>query len=515
MNLNNFFTGTGSLILLLMITTPVLSNSLEIHGFVSQGYLQTDRDNYMVKTEEGSFKFNEIGFNVSNDISDDLRLGIQFLSRSLGDQCENATTIDWAFADYRYHDLLGFRFGRIKIPLGLYNEIRDIDMLRTSIFLPSSIYSEPWRDTMSSLDGIGLYGYLSLNGMGGVSYQALVGQMETPEDGGVARYIERIGTNDVIHMEPSKSYNASLLWDLPIEGLSLGSSYLSNKMKVTSLFGDHFTFGDLRLLTDMNAQLPEMLNEVIYNKTQNQNMASMMSSDFINWLIPQNYQNLDNEWPKEVISDFHTLDFWVLSLKYQWGDFILSAEQLDMRMDFDYKLGDINLRASPQPWHSLGYYVSGSYTFKDWLEFGVYYSEFYDTDNDKHAESYVKKRELDTYKYPTAVLYAVSSEEIRQNFKTYANKVFAASGKTIKLSDDDVAAIKLISDYELNRIKYNEYVGWFKELVVSTSAHINEQWTLKLEGHFIDGISLMDWTVNNGDIPRKRFLFASKVTFSF
>ena len=500
------------LVVMLFTTSPVQSNPLEIHGFLSQGYLQTDRGDYMIKAEDGTFKFNEMGINISSDISDDIRLGIQFISRAFGELSENASKVDWGYADYRWRNYLGFRFGRIKLPFGMYNEIRDIDMLRTSIFLPSSIYSESWRETTSSIDGLGIYGNISIDYMGDINYQALVGQLDISSSGGIAKYIERMGASETTNIEPKKTYNASITWDLPIDGLTIGSSFTSNKLIETAMIGDHFIYQPLRMATDTNAQLPGMINQVLQNKQVSIEDSSKITKNVIDFFVPQEYQSLDNKWPKEGTRNHNKLDYWILSLRYQWRDFTLSAEYLDARLNNEFFLGDISLSKKSNLWHSQGYYLSGAYALLDWLELGVYYSVFYDDTDNKHCEFYKEWNQLDSYKYSVAELYMSASQYIRQKFQYEVEKEL---GQSIDITEKDLETIELKPDYEVKRTKYNDYNGWFKELVLSMSAHINDQWTFKLEGHFIDGISLMDWTVNNGDIPRKRFLFASKVTFSF
>ena len=57
---------------------------LNIHGFVSQGYLHSSDNNYQGNTEDGTFEFNELGINFSTQLTDELRLGIQFFARDLG-----------------------------------------------------------------------------------------------------------------------------------------------------------------------------------------------------------------------------------------------------------------------------------------------------------------------------------------------------------------------------------------------------------------------------------------------
>ncbi|MCP4404356.1 MAG: hypothetical protein GY801_44530 [bacterium] len=108
------------------------SDGIEIHGFASTGYIKTDQNNYLVLSEDGSFEFNEAGLNVTTSLSENIRVGMQLFSRDLGDVGNNNIELDWAFLDYQRNEALGLRLGRIKIPMGLYNDTRDDDMLRTS-----------------------------------------------------------------------------------------------------------------------------------------------------------------------------------------------------------------------------------------------------------------------------------------------------------------------------------------------------------------------------------------------
>ena len=109
---------------------------IDIHDFLSQGFLYSNRNNYLADTETGTFQFNELGINFAADLTDRLRLGIQLAARDLGDMDNDKVVIDWAYADYRWRDWLGIRVGKMRLPLGFYNKTRDLDMLRTFIFLP-------------------------------------------------------------------------------------------------------------------------------------------------------------------------------------------------------------------------------------------------------------------------------------------------------------------------------------------------------------------------------------------
>src|ERR1035437_3337463 len=133
---------------------------IEIHGFLSQGYIKTTKENNFPVTNsgQGSFNFNDFGINFSKELTPDLHVGLQLFAFDRGTYGRDAITVDLAFGDYRFKDWLGFRAGKVKIPLGLYNEARDNDALRTFIFLPQNEYYEYERDSIMAMIGGSLYG---------------------------------------------------------------------------------------------------------------------------------------------------------------------------------------------------------------------------------------------------------------------------------------------------------------------------------------------------------------------
>jgi len=72
---------------------------IDVHGFLSQGFLQSDRNNFYAKTKAGTFQFNEFGINFATELTDRLRTGLQLLSRDLGNIGNNKVDIDWAYAE--------------------------------------------------------------------------------------------------------------------------------------------------------------------------------------------------------------------------------------------------------------------------------------------------------------------------------------------------------------------------------------------------------------------------------
>ncbi len=61
-------------------------HEVDIHGFISQGYIKSSEYNYIVSdSEDGSFQFNEFGINFTSNLTDDIHMGMQLIARDLGD----------------------------------------------------------------------------------------------------------------------------------------------------------------------------------------------------------------------------------------------------------------------------------------------------------------------------------------------------------------------------------------------------------------------------------------------
>ncbi len=83
--------------------------STKVNGFVSQGYLVSDKNNYLGKSEKGTFEFSEMGINFTSDLSEDILLGIQFFARDLGPTGNDRVKLELAYANYTWRDWLGIR----------------------------------------------------------------------------------------------------------------------------------------------------------------------------------------------------------------------------------------------------------------------------------------------------------------------------------------------------------------------------------------------------------------------
>jgi hypothetical protein len=207
------------------------SLGVQAHGFVSQGFMLSTRNNYLAKSKRGSAEFSEVGLNFTAPVTERLRLGVQLFSRDLGPIGNYEVKADWFYLDYRFEDWLGFRAGRIKLPFGLYNEINDVDSARVPILLPQSIYPTQSRDYLLAQTGAEIYGRLDLAAAGALEYRAYGGTiyLDTAQTPGSPILLRELTVPYVV--------GGRLLWESPLEGLRLGGSLQALRLDTVLLQG--------------------------------------------------------------------------------------------------------------------------------------------------------------------------------------------------------------------------------------------------------------------------------------
>jgi hypothetical protein len=98
---------------------------------------------------------------------------------------DGSVHVDYALLDcspFESDDLrLGMRVGRLKNPLGLYNDTRDVPFTHPSVFLPQSIYFDKVRNLELSSDGGGLYADL-IRSWGDFRFRLYYGELSVDEN---------------------------------------------------------------------------------------------------------------------------------------------------------------------------------------------------------------------------------------------------------------------------------------------------------------------------------------------
>ncbi len=190
------------------------AQKIQVHGFASQAYTLTNKNNFFGEsTGKGSLEATELGINTSWRALPEVQLSGQLLWRKAGNIGNEKIQLDYGFVDYRFFSNEqhhhGVRFGRIKNPLGLYNDTRDVAFIRPGVILPQSIYFERTRDLALSSDGGELYGELrfSANTLG---WELMIAQPRTHD---VDTEIALLGADRLGNLQGDASFIGRLIYD--------------------------------------------------------------------------------------------------------------------------------------------------------------------------------------------------------------------------------------------------------------------------------------------------------------
>jgi hypothetical protein len=292
---------------------------LEIHGFVSQGFIKSTEHNYLVPSERGSFEFTEVGINFTKQLTDDLRVGMQLFAHDLGTLGNYQPQFDWYYLDYRLWDWLGIRVGRTKMPFGLFNEVNDIDAARVPILLPGAVYTAIDREALLAQTGVELYGRVSLDLAGALEYRAYTGTLFLASENTGAAF-----TN--LHVP--YMFGGRAVWFTPLDGLEIGGSVQRYRYQM-----DFLLTPEQRGRLEAAMLLPAGSTEPVRLRQA--------------------------EWR------------WIASLQYQLQDLFVAAEYTRVTADTetDPFIGSPRTKSIATGWYALA-----SYGVTDWLTPGAYYS---------------------------------------------------------------------------------------------------------------------------------------------
>lgn len=306
------------------------ASDVQLHGFVSQGYIKTTANNYLAHSARpgGSFEFTEVGVNITKPISDRLRVAMQIFAHDLGPLGNYAPQLDWYFLDYRFFDWLGLRAGKTKLPWGLYNESNDVDAGRVPVLLPQSLYSVSNREYLYAQTGGELYGDVPLGPAGSLEYRAYGGTMFVNAQDASAQLRD---------FEVPYDAGGRLMWQAPLEGLQLGASAQFLRFDF-----DFTPTAEQRAQYEMAGQLPADFGGTVWAR------------------LP--------------------IKLWIASIEYQHEGLNLAAEY-----GRTYVKYETNLLLPQTKAVSQAGYLMASYQVKPWFTPGIYYSALFPNINGKPA----------------------------------------------------------------------------------------------------------------------------------
>jgi hypothetical protein len=219
----------AAMVLALGVTIPGFGQSLDdlniqIHGYATQGFLYTTQNNILTThSSDGSPAWTEAVLNIGATPSPKLRIAVQgryFLLGNYG----NTIALDWAAADYKWSDRFGVRFGKVKTPSGLFNDIQDIDPSYMWSLLPQSVYPISSRNgTLAHYGGVAYGTYGEGGKLGKLEYRGWGGNRQISGNDG---YFV-VQTEQGIQLPNGlggATYGGAAHWITPLRGLMIGAS---------------------------------------------------------------------------------------------------------------------------------------------------------------------------------------------------------------------------------------------------------------------------------------------------
>jgi hypothetical protein len=298
------------------------SKTVQVHGFGTQGFIHTDDNNWLTMNTSnvGSGEFTDFGANASTQITTRFRVGAQIYDRNVGQLGRWHPQLDWANADYRFRPWLGFRGGKVKTVLGLYNDTQDVDSAHTFALMPQSVYPLDMRDATLSHIGGDVYGTIKAQKFGKLSYTGYVGDQLQSIYGGYPYLLQIHGI--YINHSAGLTYGGDTRWQTPVKGLLAGVSYEVNHVRNTGQLNPSVALGGPNVMVPYWEQSQSQFTKTIYGTYSHGNLR------------------IDSEY------------------KYFWRDFSI----------FDGQFLALT--------GTHGWYQSAAYRVNKWFEFGGYYSHF-------------------------------------------------------------------------------------------------------------------------------------------
>ena len=199
-------------------------SKIQIHGSLAQGGMLSSYNNFLTApTRHGTLQWTDAVLNVGRDFTDRFHAGIQLHTYRLGEFGRFKLEIDWAYGEYRFSDWAGVRAGKVKTPLGLFNDTQDIDALHLWSLLPQGVYPADNRSWTLAHTGGDVFGKVGLpRGMGRVSYQGYFGRRVVDPNGGYLKLAadEGFTVRDAV----GRLYGGDLRWHTPLRGFTAGAS---------------------------------------------------------------------------------------------------------------------------------------------------------------------------------------------------------------------------------------------------------------------------------------------------
>lgn len=236
-------------IILLITGLSIAQSNLSIHGYLSQAFAVTDGNQIFGITEKGTFDYRNLALQFRYDYDEQTNLIIQFSHKRLGISpimmVEEDIELDWAYFGYEAWDWFSIKVGKIQLPFGIYNEMRDVGVILPFYQVPYASYGEGnWMS--ETIDGATFAFFLFQDTDMPLSIEIYSGQWKWVEWLFLPKNIGGIELH-VDEPDIKNAFGFQTWLETPFKGIRLGWGGYLGKITGGLSFGDEFGLGEERI----------------------------------------------------------------------------------------------------------------------------------------------------------------------------------------------------------------------------------------------------------------------------
>ena len=189
---------------------------ITMHGYLTQAYARSDGHQFLGIPEEGTADYRTAALQIRADIGASDFFVVQLSHERLGESpvqdLKDDVEVDWLFYEHRF-EKSSVKVGRVQIPFGIYNEVKDVGTL-LPFYRPShNLYGEAAYSS-ETVDGIVLSRTFDLGGGWGLDTDLHYGNWQ---------FIERDLQGGYTANDVKDSLGVELWLDTPVSGLRVGA----------------------------------------------------------------------------------------------------------------------------------------------------------------------------------------------------------------------------------------------------------------------------------------------------
>jgi hypothetical protein len=190
-------------------------SKVQIHGYLSQAYAKSDGNQILGISKQGTLDYNTAAVLIRADVSDDDVFSVQFSHERNGvspsQKVQPDVKLDWVFYEHHFGKS-AVRVGRVKVPYGIYNEVRDVGTV-LPLYRPTRDFYGEGSFTTETVDGVLLSHRFDFAGSWALTADAYYGNWAFYD---TTQNLSRI----------DKSLGTQFFLDTPIQGLRFGAGTL-------------------------------------------------------------------------------------------------------------------------------------------------------------------------------------------------------------------------------------------------------------------------------------------------